>query len=626
MFPLDRLRGRPDPDCRCESSFESRPATETTALAVDADGCSGGDPTTDPACRATVVGALSGRDADAVRVERRGRVWRLDDRTAALFLAAGRFVERAAVHDERLAERAARDPLAASDEATGRAGPAARIAAETGLAETSARLGSYDALGARVGPAVARVRYDPSPPSDATLRGRRDTDAGPSVRVYDTPGGPHYHLRPVESTLSAAATETLAAASARLADDASTSPAAAVRAVADEETPVEAVAGVLRKHTRGAGVFEDLFADPAVTDAFVTAPVGTNPVRVVVDDERMRTNAWLTGAGAAALGSRLRRESGRAFSRASPTLDASLPVRGERVRVAAVTDPASEGPGFALRGDTRASWTLPALVANGTLPVGAAALCSLATERAAAGLVAGPRGAGKTTLLSALCWELSASTRTVAIEDTPELPVDALQDDGRDIQALRTTTEGGDREGGGPSVDPETALRTALRLGEGALVVGEVRGEEAATLYEAMRVGATGSAVLGTIHGDGPRAVRERVVTDLGVPASSFASTDLVVSLAPPPDRGLAGLSEVRSTADGPVFEALYDHEGATGVLDRGNSQLLAALAGPDESYADVRDALDRRGDLIETLAETGRTGASEVAAAYRERGRGSDR
>ncbi|PSP29234.1 hypothetical protein BRC65_00650, partial [Halobacteriales archaeon QH_2_65_14] len=39
-------------------------------------------------------------------------------------------------------------------------------------------------------------------------------------------------------------------------------------------------------------------------------------------------------------------------------------------------------------------------------------------------------------------------------------------------------------------LSPAEALRTALRLGDGALVVGEVRGEEAAVLYEAMRVGA----------------------------------------------------------------------------------------------------------------------------------------
>ena len=620
VFPFDRLAGEepPDDDCRCVASFETHAGSETTVCSVVADDCPGrGDLASEPSCRATVVGALSDRDADAVRTVRAGVVRRYDGATTALLVAAGRFVERVAVHDEALADRALRDPLAAARAATGRAGPAARIVAEAGLAEATERVGAYEALGARVGPTVARVRYDPTPPEGASLRERRDVDDGPTVRVYDAPDGPRYHLTPVESGLDESATTALDAAHGRLAAGASVPEA--VRAEADEETPVEAVASVLRKHTGGAGVFEDLFADPAVTDAFVTAPAAENPVRVVAGGERMRTNAWLAPTGAAALASRLRRESGRAFSRASPTVDATLPVRGERVRVAGVTDPVSDGAGFAVRGDAREAWTLPALVGNGTLPVDAAALASLAVERAAAGLVAGPRGAGKTTLLGALLWELPAATRTVAIEDTPELPVAALREAGRDVQTLRTETDGRD----GPAASPTSALRTALRLGEGALVVGEVRGEEAETLYEAMRVGASGSAVLGTIHGDGPEAVRERVVTDLGVSASSFASTDLLVSLAPPPDRGLVGLHEVRATADGPGFETLFDRDGGTGVVDRGNSRVVADLAGPGEGYADVREALSRRTDLLARLAETGRTDPTEVTTAYRDAGRG---
>ncbi|SIQ91265.1 Type II/IV secretion system protein [Haladaptatus litoreus] len=97
-------------------------------------------------------------------------------------------------------------------------------------------------------------------------------------------------------------------------------------------------------------------------------------------------------------------------------------------------------------------------------------------------LVSGTRGAGKTTCLGALLWELPTKTRTVVIEDTRELPVESLQRDGRDVQSLLTTANGDE-----PGVQPAEALKTALRLGEGALVVGEVRGNEASVLYEAMR-------------------------------------------------------------------------------------------------------------------------------------------
>ncbi|MFB6108845.1 MAG: ATPase, T2SS/T4P/T4SS family [Haloplanus sp.] len=635
MTLLDRLRGQTDDGvCRCEPSIRTTGDGGERTLAVDADDCPGdGHLAESVACRATVVETLADRDVDAVRTRSEGRERAYDDAAVALLVAAGRFVERVAVHDERLADRARRDPLGAAHEATGRAGPARDVAATTGLAECAARVdGGYEAaLRASVGPTVADARLATRAPEGATLLDRYDLDTGARVRRYETPAGGYYALDPVAQRLDSSALSVLSSAYDRLADGAvDGGDRAASRAVRravdadsdpDADVPVETVARVLRKHTRGHGVLDDLFADPAVAEVVLTAPVDENPVRVAVDGDRLPTNVHLTREGAAALASRFRRTSGRAFSRANPTLDATVSrPDGGRVRVAGVTDPASDGYGFVFRSHDRRAWTLPALVANGTLPPDAAALCSLAVERAAAGLVAGPRGAGKTTLLSALLWELPPATRTVLVEDTPELPVAALREEGRDVQAVRVAADDG------PSLSATEALRTALRLGEGALVVGEVRGEEAATLYEAMRVGAASSAVFGTVHGDGADAVFERVVTDLGVPASSFAATDLLVTCSVGERRRVASIEEVRRVGgERPVsFETLFelgdDGLEATGVVDRGNSRLVAHLSRPGESYADVLSVLDEREAAIADLARTERTSASEVDSACRER------
>ena len=357
-----------------------------------------------------------------------------------------------------------------------------------------------------------------------------------------------------------------------------------------------------------------------MSDVFATAPVGERPLRVRVEGETMRTNVTLPPEGAAALASRLRRASGRAFSRADPTIDATIAgfAGAERVRAAGVTDPVSDGAGFAFRAHGREAFTLPALVANGTLTADAAALLSLAVERDAAGLVAGPRGAGKTTLLGALLWELPAATRLVAIEDTPELPLATLRERGRDAQGLRTDADG---------LSPASAVRTALRLGDGALVVGEIRGEEAPALYEAMRVGARGDTVLGTVHGADGEAVRERVVTDLGVEPAAFGATDFVVSLAAPSDgdHAVGRIEEVVGSAD-PRFEALYERTDAlspTGRLDRGDSRLLAALAAPEETYDDARHALAERARFLSVLADAGRTDPEAVVAAHADRRNG---
>jgi hypothetical protein len=150
-------------------------------------------------------------------------------------------------------------------------------------------------------------------------------------------------------------------------------------------------------------------------------------------------------------------------------------------------------------------------------------------------------------------------------------------------------------------------------LGEGALVVGEVRGEEAAALYEAMRVGAHGHAVLGTIHGDSAAAVRERVVSDLDVPASSFAATDLVVTCAREGDaRRVAAIEEVRGTDGDASFTPLFERDDgalrSTGVVGRGDSVALERLRSDGESQEALLGAIERRTARFDRLSAAGLT------------------
>jgi type IV secretory pathway ATPase VirB11/archaellum biosynthesis ATPase len=584
--------------CGCQPSFEG------PRLVVDADGCPGdGRLREDAECRATVIDVLTTGDVDAVVTRSDGVERAYVDADAALLVAAGRFAARVEATDARLAERARREPLAAAREATGRAGPVADLAAETGFAVAAEGVTAERALEPYVGPTVSDARIAATPPPDATLRDRRTVETDAVVRRYTTAAEAldHYHVRPREHEFDAETTATLASATERFATttDEAVTPESAAAAVADENT--SAVAAVLRKHTYGLGVLEDIFADPRVSDVFATAPVGETRLRVRADGETLRTNVRLTERGARALASTFRRTSGRAFSRASPTLDATTTVAGRQIRVAGVTNPVSDGVGFAFRAHDEDAFRLPDLVENGSISPDVAGLLSVAVERGAACLVAGPRGAGKTTTLGALLWELPEAVRTVVIEDTPELPVSALQDAGRDVQPLRTAS------GDGPSVDATEALHTALRLGDGALVVGEVRGEEAGVLYEAMRVGGGDSAVLGTIHGTGGESVRERLVSDLGVPESAFGATDLVVTLAPPTaagGRGVAAVEEVVARGDGVGFQALFERDGptakSTGVLARGTSHLVESLSHAGESYASVRETITERADAFQ--------------------------
>ncbi|NUB94014.1 type II/IV secretion system ATPase subunit [Haloterrigena sp. SYSU A121-1] len=619
---LERFGDSEPPDaCSC------RVATAGETLVLDAGDCDG-DLATAPPCRRTVVDALTDRDARRIVVRTNGLEYQYRGRGVDLLAAAGRFVDRLGDRDDALLATARRDPLAIAGERGRQTGVVADIVRESALVDVAREVENYDAvLSPTVGLTIGHYRIDPTIPGDTRLRDVRSLETGSEVRTYDRPAGvTAYALDVVDLTLSAAERSRLLEGHEAVAEGAVGGERAASRAI---DRVSDGPAGsletdVLTKHTSGYGILEDLFADPRLSDVYVTSPVARNPLRVVVDGESMATNVYLTAEGARALASRVRRTSGRAFSRANPTVDATAVLEnGAGVRVAGVTDPVADGVAFAFRERTDDRFTLPELVANGTVPAAPAAFLSVAVERNAAGLIAGTRGAGKTTLLGTLLYELPPETRTVLLEDTPELPVAALQSVGRNVQALRTGSEDG------PEITPTEALRTALRLGDGALVVGEIRGEEARVLYEAMRVGANANAVLGTIHGDGAGEVYERVVSDLGVASSSFGATDLIATVqsrrtAEGRRRRLARIEEVISDGDDHWFEPLYELEdGAaapTGRIDRGESRLVDRLAGPDETYADVRRALETRTNQLAVLAADGRTSPQAVATACAER------
>ena len=136
-------RGEDDDACGCRPSFAEPTGTgveDRVELRVDADNCPGdGDLASEPACRATAIDALADRDADAVRVRSAGYERWYDDDAVGLLHAAGRFAALAEHHDAEIAATARTAPLRAAREATGRAGPVGRLAAETGLAAGAER-------------------------------------------------------------------------------------------------------------------------------------------------------------------------------------------------------------------------------------------------------------------------------------------------------------------------------------------------------------------------------------------------------------------------------------------------------------------------------------------------------
>jgi type IV secretory pathway ATPase VirB11/archaellum biosynthesis ATPase len=298
----------------------------------------------------------------------------------------------------------------------------------------------------------------------------------------------------------------------------------------EEVENVRFLSEVLARYTAGLGVLEPILKENFIQDVYIDSPIGEHPLYVTISklDERLTptcvTNITLGPEDSEGLLSRFRYISGRPFSEAMPLLECDLPDFSSRVTV--IGPPLSpEGVAFAIRRHSTEPWTLPLLIDAGSISPLCAGLLSFFVAGKSTVIVAGSRGAGKTSLLGAIMLEFPKTQRVLTIEDTLELPGEKMRHLGYKLQSIQVSSSVGTLN----EMTADDALRIALRLGESAIVMGEVRGEETKTLYEAMSAGTAGSSVLGTFHANSAEAVYKRVVSDMGISPQSFSATDVVV-------------------------------------------------------------------------------------------------
>lgn len=241
----------------------------------------------------------------------------------------------------------------------------------------------------------------------------------------------------------------------------------------------------------GLGPIDALLGDDAVTEIMVNGPE-----RVFVEREgriqpypaRFRDADHLIETI-----NRIVAPLGRRVDPAHPFVDARLPS-GDRIH-AIVPPLAVDGPVLTVRRFHRRRPSLDDLVRLGTLTADAAEFLAAAVRSRRNVLISGATSSGKTTTLIAL---LRAAThpweRVITLEEAAE--IDLGPD--RHVVRLEARPAGVDGQG---AVPLRTLLRNALRMRPDRLVVGEVRGEEAADLLQALNTGHLGSVC--TIHANG---------------------------------------------------------------------------------------------------------------------------
>jgi hypothetical protein len=183
----------------------------------------------------------------------------------------------------------------------------------------------------------------------------------------------------------------------------------------------------------------------------------------------------------------------------------------------------------------------------------------------------------------------------ITIEDTLELPGESLRRLGYNIQQMKVSSA---LSRNTSEVTAEEGIRTTLRLGDSSLFVGEVRSTEAKSLYEAMRVGALANVVAGTIHGDSPYGVYDRVVNDLGVPRTSFKATDLIVVCNP--IRSADGLHRWRRVTEITEVRKMWQDDP---VKEKGFVDLMKYNSKTD-TLEITDDLKNQDSDIIKAVAE----------------------
>lgn len=290
----------------------------------------------------------------------------------------------------------------------------------------------------------------------------------------------------------------------------------------DENTTAKLLYHIIRD-IFGFGIIEPLLKDPAIED------ISCDGVNVPIfiwhrEYESIKTNIRFTNEeDLNNFAVKVAQRAGRHISIAQPLLDASLPD-GSRINVTFSREITMKGSTFTIRKFKEDPLTVIDLITWNTLSEEIAAFFWYALENNKSLLIAGGTASGKTTLLNSLAMFIRPGNKIVSIEDTAELQIPHENW----IQAVARPGFGGYRKDGTKrgEVTMFDLLKAALRQRPDFLFVGEVRGEEAHSMFQAM---ATGHAGMGTIHGDSAAGVIRRLESKpMDIPRAMLQVLDMI--------------------------------------------------------------------------------------------------
>jgi flagellar protein FlaI len=298
---------------------------------------------------------------------------------------------------------------------------------------------------------------------------------------------------------------------------------------------------------------------------------------------------------------RLAQQSGRHVSVGDPIVETTLPD-GSRAELALGEEVTPRGSAFTIRQYAEDPLTPVDLLEYGTFSVEQMAYFWLCIEHNKSLIFAGGTASGKTTSMNAVSMFIPPRAKVLTIEDTREL---SLYHD----NWLSSVTR--ERRYEGTDIDMYDLLRSALRHRPEYIVVGEVRGDEATTLFQAMN---TGHTTFSTMHADSIETVINRLENEpINVPRAMVQSLDMlsIQTLTRSGDQRvrraktigeIGGIDQRTGELD---YSSAFDWNAEADEFRRNDSSLMSEIA--DErgwSRAELLREIRRRERFLELLLE----------------------
>jgi pilus assembly protein CpaF len=258
----------------------------------------------------------------------------------------------------------------------------------------------------------------------------------------------------------------------------------------------------------GLGPLEPLLRDPEISDILVN-----NSNRIFVErrgkleelDVSFRDDKHLLQ-----IIDRIVSAVGRRVDESSPMVDARL---ADGSRVNAIIPPlALDGPALSIRRFGRGPIEPQQLLSFNTLSPGMLELLQAAVKARVSILISGGTGAGKTTLLNMLARSIPEYERIITIEDAAELQLSR-----RNLVRLETRLPNVEGQG---AIKQRQLLINSLRMRPDRIILGEIRGDEAFDMLQAMNTGHEGSMC--TVHSNSPRDALSRLEAMIAMANMNF--------------------------------------------------------------------------------------------------------